>query len=64
MSVVRRLAGGLGHFLLVFHQVEPGVNQRNVRKPLREIADEPFRIGVVLFGEQPKIRAQVEQSLE
>ncbi len=45
-------------------QVVCGIDQRNVRECLREVADQSTKRGVVLFGQQAQIVTQREQPLE
>ena len=45
-------------------QVVRGVDQRDVRERLREVADQPLASRVVLLGEQADVVAQREQPFE
>ena len=45
-------------------EIERGVDQRDVREGLREVADQPARRAVVFLGQQPDVVAQRQQPLE
>src|SRR6202041_1838291 len=45
-------------------QRKGGVQQRNVRKSLREISEHAFRRRIVLLGEQTQIAAHGQEALE
>ena len=45
-------------------EVEGGIDQRDVRESLREVADQAFALDIVFLGEQAEIVAQRKQALE
>jgi hypothetical protein len=58
------MAGALLRWFLHSAQIMGRIDERNVRKRLGEIADEPLGFGVVFLREEAYIVAQRQQSLE
>ena len=48
----------------VEHKVVRGVDQRDMREGLREVAEKAARHGIVFLGEQPDIVGQRRKALE
>src|SRR6267142_1408864 len=45
-------------------KIARGVDQADVREGLREVADEPSRVRIVLLGQEADVVADVEEALE
>src|SRR5688572_12606196 len=56
--------GALMRRAVRLHEIECRVDETDVREALREVADEPLRVRVVLFREEPQVVAQRENAFE